>query len=106
MFEKTIVYFGQPTTVKCDAKCDKAWGWCNRPKVYIKDEHEYPDDFYMLADNELGIAPIDPGTYEGNDGKPVNASSGSDLNRWCVRECERCVFGDKPLRDFSKRFYN
>lgn len=105
MFEKKITYFGQTAIVSCDAKCDKAWGINNRPKVYLKDEDEYPDDFYYLADGELGTAPIDPGTYEGNDGKPDDARSAEDMNRWCVRECERCSLNG-PINDFSKRVYN
>lgn len=105
MFEKKIIYCGQSAVVRCDAKCDKAWGMSQRPKVYTKDEDEYPDDFYYLPDGELGTAPVDPGTYEGWDGKPKTASSSEDMNRWCVRECERCSF-NRPLKDFSERVYN
>jgi hypothetical protein len=35
------------------------------------------------------------------------------MNKWCVRECERCTMSDPgkvdeplKLRDFSKRVYN
>lgn len=47
---------------------------------------------YFLPDTSLGLAPDDPGTYEGCDGKPHNIKSDLDMNRWCARECERSVF--------------
>jgi hypothetical protein len=66
------------------------------------------DDYGYLSDDELGDAPEYPGTYEGGQGKnPLS------MNKWCVRECERCTMSapgewDKPLKlpDFSKRVYN
>lgn len=121
--EKDIIYFGEKTKVACDEKCNKAWGFMNRPRVYPKISDSkifgldgdtiYPDDydddeFIFCSDDELGEAPIDPETYEGGDAKPTNKSEIG--NKWCVRECERCVmsnFGkyDEPLvlKDFSKR---
>lgn len=109
-FEKEIVFFGQRARVACDGQCSKAWGIHERPRVILSDD---PDDFAWLADSELGEAPVDPGTYEGNDAKPVDATGSRSMNKWCVRECERCVMSppgkaDKPLalRDFSRRYYN
>lgn len=105
-------YFGKPITLICDQNCDKVWGINNRPKVYLRGEEtdEEVDDHYSLADGELGIAPVNPGTYEGDHAKPVN---GVDLhNKWCARECERSVIVDRgscvffDLLDFSRRFYN
>ena len=87
MFQKPIVYLGKACTIMCDGKCDKAWGVHSRPWGDF-------EKTVVIPDNELGIAPEDPGTYEGSDGKPVNASSSDDMNRWCARECERCVVQD------------
>ncbi len=105
--EKTITYFGQDAKVSCDEKCEKAWG-NKRPTEQLS---KNPDDYVWLSDNELGIAPVDTGTREGLEGKPVNKQG--IPNKWCVRECERCVLS-KPgestepanLRDWSKRRYN
>lgn len=103
--EKLITYFGQKAKVACDEKCNKAWGSNSRPTVQMSDDE---DDYGYLSDSELGEAPEDPGTYEGGQGKEPRS-----MNKWCVRECERCVMSnpgesDKPLalRDFSKRWYN
>ncbi|MFN7015074.1 MAG: hypothetical protein ACK4ON_12480 [Bacteroidia bacterium] len=99
--EKIITYFGQKTKVACDEKCNKAFGINSRPLNLDENiDSEY------LSDDELGEAPIDPGTYEGGDAKPVDKSS--IPNKWCVRECERCVMSnlgefDLPLElpDFN-----
>ena len=65
----------------CDGNCRKAWGVCQRPR---------DDDDRFLTDSEIpGDAPVDPGTYEGESGKPENAQSGRDMNKWCFRQCER-----------------
>lgn len=104
-----ITYCGQAMKVACDERCDKAWGRNNRPRVEF--DREEPDDYALLADGELGEAPVDPGTYEGNDAKPVDKVG--IPNRWCVRECERCACS-RPgkshlplaLPDFSVRGYN
>lgn len=79
-----------------------------RPKKQLSDD---PDNYEWLSDHELGEAPINPGTYEGGFAKPV---SKTDIpNKWCVRECERCIMSEpgqynKPLElpDFSKRIQN
>jgi hypothetical protein len=72
-----------------------------------------PDDFAWLSDDELGDAPVDPGTYEGGHAKPVGATSAEHMNKWCVRECERCAMSapgawSEPLalRDFAHRYFN
>jgi hypothetical protein len=111
-FEKRITYFGQPAKVACDGRCDKAWGGNSRALVQLGDGTDV-DDFAWLADDEMGTAPLDPGTYEGEHGKPIAAFSADDMNKWCVRECERCVMSEPgevdeelPLRDFARRFYN
>lgn len=105
--EAQINYFDDKVTVVCDARCDKAWGHNNRPKIEFNDDD--PDDYAYLADHELGVAPVDPGTYEGGHGKPETIAEFP--NKWCVRECERCGMlgarhGDYPASDFSVRVYN
>ncbi len=105
MIQKSIVYFDQPAVISCDANCRRAWGINTRPRVQLSDE---VDDYEFKADGELARAPIDPGTYEGRDAKPRDEYQ--RLNRWCCRECERCVM-TKPgepvvLPDFSKRVKN
>jgi len=77
-----IVFCGSQYDVACDRRCDKAWGINMRPRH---------DEGRFLADCELDDAPADPGTYEGMDAKPPGPSWQGSLNRWCVRECERCV---------------
>lgn len=108
MIARQITYFGQSGVVVCDAKCSKAWGINSRPNVSFSDE---PDDTAYLADDELGEAPVDPGTYEGGDAKPT--CPGERLNKWCVRECERSRISKagKPREiveapDLSRRLYN
>lgn len=72
---------------------------------------ENEDDYCYLADEELGDAPDDPGTYEGGHAKPTCEEE--KMNKWCVRECERCAMSGRgkvneplTLPDFSKRRYN
>jgi len=104
MITKLITYCGKPAIIGCDGNCDKAWGINSRPKVDIDGVT------FMKSDDELGIAPSDPGTYEGGQAKPTNKEE--MLNKWCCRECERCDinnFGTQPvpesltLPDFSVR---
>ena len=106
--EKIITYFGQLAKVACDENCNKAWGIFKRPKNQLSDN---PDDYEFLADQELGEAPVNPSTYEGGWAKPLNKVG--IPNKWCVRQCERCVMSGygKPdqqlqLPDFSKRIKN
>jgi hypothetical protein len=105
IIQKEISFCGKKCILACDAKCEKAWGINSRPKVELSSD---PDNYELLADGELGEAPIDPGTYEGGDEKPQDKFS--RLNRWCARECERSVMIDvgDPLKlpDYSKRFKN
>lgn len=102
---KTITYFGHPRVLACDGHCFKAWGINHRPRVQLSDD---PDDYEWLTDDELGEAPINPGTFEGRDGKPVPPER--LLNKWCARECERSVIclPDAPIElpDFSRRLRN
>jgi hypothetical protein len=101
---KAITYFGKPCVVACDANCDKAWGIWQRPRVQISAD---PDDYAFRADAELGTAPTDAGTYEGDDAKPLTRPmTGELMNRWCVRQCERSVVFDGSLPDLSQRLYN
>lgn len=124
MIAKGITFFGNPCVLICDAKCHKAWGINNRPRVYLEDpelrvypneEAHYPDEdtidldnYAHLADGELGDAPIDPGIYEGGHAKPKTPEE--RLNKWCARECERSSIVDYntefELDDLSQRFYN
>lgn len=104
MLTKKIVFFGQPAVLACDGRCDKAWGINSRPKKQFSED---PDDYVFLADQELGTAPRDPGTYEGRDGKPSDKplEDAEEMNRWCARECERCSLlkPSEPLvvKDFA-----
>jgi hypothetical protein len=109
LIQREIRTFDKEEIVACDAKCNKAWGICQRPKKNL-DENE-PDDFYFLPDNELGKAPEDPGEYEGGYAKPTNELE--QLNKWCVRQCERSIrrgiddsVTEDYLPDFNKRVYN
>lgn len=109
--EKIIFYNGETIKIGCDEKCNKAWGVNNRPKIELDPDHihpDYDDDIAFLSDDGLGDAPIDPGTYEGGQAKPIHKHE--IPNKWCARECERCVWSDvdEPLKfkDFSKILYN
>ena len=106
MIIKQITFFGEPCSLACDARCDKSFGINGRPKKSLS---ENPDDYEYLSDDEIGVAPVDPGTYEGECAKPINESE--RLNKWCARECERSVIVSKKdgiitLKDFSKRIGN
>src|SRR4029077_3642539 len=110
MIIKYLTFAGQAATHACDGKCNKAWGMNGRPSVQISDDK---DDYAYLADDEVDEAPIDPGTYEGGHAKPRAAEGSNDINKWCVRECERAWMsppgkpGTTPeLPDFSVRLYN
>jgi hypothetical protein len=102
-----IIFFGELMILACDGKCTKAWGINNRPSISFDEDD--PDDMAFLADDELGDAPKDPGTYEGGHGKPANPVH----NKWCTRECERsslCEVSKFPsgmeLKSFKERLYN
>ncbi len=102
MIARGIYFHGKPTVLICDGRCDKAWGKNIRPRVRFSDDE---DDWEYLADDELDVAPTNPGTYEGRDGKPTHASH--RLNKWCARQCERSRIAgrnaDFELPDFSQR---
>jgi hypothetical protein len=105
MYTKKIRFMRHAIILACDGKCSKAWGLTSRPKEQFDSQDE--DDYAFLADNELGDAPADTGTYEGIYGKP---SGPEEMNKWCARQCERCL-NFKPgsvihLPDFSHRIYN
>jgi hypothetical protein len=131
MIEKRIVYFAQGARVGCDNDCRKAWGIQCRPRVYFdaggslvgigtstsdmqeieegtlpflkRDEEVDPDNHAYIPDRLLGKAPTDLGTYEGGHGKPDwRPRTGEKMNKWCMRQCERCVMttpgnSDGPL---------
>ena len=106
--EKLITYCQQPAKIGCDEKCNKAWGSAGRPKIQLSDNE---DDYVFLADGELGEAPVNPGTYEGEHAKPLTLAEAP--NKWCARACERLSMSkpgesDQPLKlkDFSRRRYN
>lgn len=106
--EKIITFCGLAAKVNCDEKCHKAFGLAERPSIKLSKD---PDDVEWLSDDEVGVAPIDPGSYEGPHAKPI--SKDEIPNKWCVRACERCNMSqpgefDKPLalKDWSKRVYN
>lgn len=101
-----ITYFGAQVIVACDRNCGKAWGVAERSKSQLSEDE---DDWEFQTDQELGEAPIDPGTYEGSHAKPT--SPDNFPNKWCVRQCERCVKKDPKvdhivLLDFSKPVSN
>jgi len=116
MIVKRITSAGQQATHACDGRCSKAWGINRRPSIPSRaerDASEDPDDYAFLADDELGEAPEDPGTYEGFCAKPRNAKGPEDINKWCLRECERAWMSERgqpdatpQLPDFSTRLYN
>jgi len=90
MFIRHVTYFGQPLAVMCDGRCDKAWGFQARP---LRDGKTRDDDWEredFARDDELDVAPLDPGTYEGGDCKP-RPGWPKLCNKWCIRECERCT---------------
>lgn len=121
-----IIYFGNPAKIVCDEKCNKAWGWSDRPKIYfdpdkeedieiLKDKVKDWDAFYLIPDTELPDAPNSPGSFECFEYKPTSYDNPEEHkhNKWCCRACERCrmtklnKFNILPkLYDFSRRVYN
>lgn len=90
MLQKPIIAYGKSLTLACDGRCDKAWGINCRSKIQLSDD---PDDYVFDSDEELDVAPANPGTYEGGYGKPSSTplDDASRMNKWCFRECERSV---------------
>jgi hypothetical protein len=105
VIHKRIIAYGNEIIIGCDARCDKAWGTNQRPRIEVS---EREDDYAFLADAELGTAPADAGIYEGGHAKPKR--DGERLNKWCFRECERSAeattLDDIDLPDLSRRVYN
>lgn len=105
MQEEIVIYLQQTVKVACDANCAKAWGLNSRPVVQVE---EGSNETEWVADDEFESAPDDPGTYEGGHAKPNSPTEFP--NKWCVRECERCLMA-KPdetlsiehLPDWTKR---
>lgn len=93
---KRIVWFGTVTELRCDGRCDKAWGINGRPRTSLGSD---PDDYVYKRDSELASAPgpgLTVGLSEGGDMKPsaLPITDGAQMNKWCARECERSVFGE------------
>jgi hypothetical protein len=98
VLQRTIVAYGKRLVMACDGRCDKAWGINTRLRTSLSDDI---DDYVYVADDLLGEAPADPGTYEGwtMEGKPsatplTDPADAAKMNRWCFRECERS--GEAP----------
>jgi hypothetical protein len=123
LISKSILWFGRTATLACDGRCEKAWGINERPELYFmeegpcaprmletNEEPRDPDDYVFMPDDSLGIAPEDPGTYEGGHAKPfagrLNQENAHLMNKWCARECERSCIAEanEPivLPDMSK----
>lgn len=105
MILRQIVFGDKPCSLACDAQCHKAWG-LTRPSEQLSEDE---DDYVMLADQELGEAPICNGEFEGGQSKPQRPED--RLNKWCARQCERSVLvstdkGLVELPDWSKRRFN
>jgi hypothetical protein len=102
MLKKDVIYCGKGATIFCDGRCNKAWGIQIRPRLYL-DKNGAPvvkpirpsrdfdwDNFVYIPDALLGAAPLQPGTWEGGDGKPdPDEPSAEKMNKWCARQCER-----------------
>lgn len=93
-----IVYFGRQRELRCDGRCDKAWGINGRPRVLLS---ERDDDSVYLPDRLLGTAPGPGETVclsEGGHLKPSNVPFEGDIlyPKWCVRECERSAIDEDP----------
>lgn len=105
MLKKEINAYGFKCLLACDGKCEKAYGWNNRPYIKLSDDE---DDKQWLSDNEVDNAPMNTGVYEDGHGKPQNDEE--KLNKWCFRECERSetfkLSEEISLLDWSKRINN
>jgi hypothetical protein len=106
--ESNITVSNQPAIIKCDGKCDKAWGINEREKIKLSDD---PDDYCYLSDRELGLAPLLSTSTKRLKNKPTNKINFP--TSWCICECERSVisepdtpYGDIDVPDFNNRVYN
>ena len=107
MLEQSIIAFGRPMVLRCDGRCDKAFGINGRPRRMLSDD---PDDYVYLADSEVGVAPPPGQTIGLSEGGHLKPSAtplvdASRMNKWCFRECERSV-SDGPLPDFERSRQN
>lgn len=105
MLEKTIQWFRGPSLLKCDGRCDKAFGINGRPQRALSDE---VDDYVSLSDAEVGEAPppgktviVSEGGYMKPSATPLDDPK--QMNKWCARECERSIVTttDEPIPDMS-----
>jgi hypothetical protein len=105
MITKVVAAYGRMLTLTCDNNCEKAFGIRERPYIQLDGN---VDNIAWLSDDEVGIAPIDPGTDEGGHRKPTCEKE--KLNKWCFRQCERCSEfnqGEEVIvKSFDKRVYN
>ncbi|VAW78419.1 hypothetical protein MNBD_GAMMA12-616 [hydrothermal vent metagenome] len=91
--EAFITFMGQKSRVACDRKCFKAWGINNRPEHENENSVDLLTEVIYLRDHELGNAPNDARTTEGDNTKPL--SPDSFPNKWCI----------SPLCQTSCRLY-
>jgi hypothetical protein len=84
MLASRITYCGHALILICDGRCDKAWGYADRPERQLSANEDDTED---LSDGELGLAPVRSPTSENDQHKPVRP--GQRHNTWCVRMCER-----------------
>lgn len=106
LFVTKIRYFERHCLAVCDYRCDKAWGISgDRPELSRGSDDV--DDVIWFADDEVAVAPDNPGSFEGGFGKPMHPQ---EHNKWCVRECERSdviEIGESiSCPDWSHRVYN
>jgi hypothetical protein len=106
--EKIVSIYGIRTKVACDENCSKAWGKDKRPRIQLNNNDK--DDYAWLTDWELDQAPVDPGTREAGQAKPIDKVG--IPNAWCTGQCERCVHETRkfetrlPLPDFDQKVYS
>ena len=96
MLEKTIQWFHRPMQLRCDGRCDKAFGINGRPQRSLSEDE---DDYVSLSDDEVGEAPPPGktvGMSEGGHMKPsaTPLDDPNQMNKWCSRECERSIVTD------------
>jgi hypothetical protein len=108
LITKEIQAFGRPLVIACDGKCEKAFGRNGRPYIQLSEDK---DDICWLHDGEVEVAPESGKTNVYSEGGHMKPSTPDEkLNKWCFRECERCVSVEPgepiKLKDWSKRVYN
>jgi hypothetical protein len=105
VLEQEILFCGQQVLLRCDGRCDKAFGINGRPQRSLSDDE---DDYVFLSDAEVGEAPPPGktvGMSEGGHMKPsaTPLTDPSQMNKWCARECERSILTEtnEPIPDLS-----